>query len=96
MRVGGIGVWMGVGCPCPPVLNDIVTPRHLFQSLLIKSNNTPDLASNDCSKGVSHSVQSQESVTLFFDLFGKKNPKVQKDFPQILGLTGTKLYQRVL
>ena len=23
-------VWMGVGCPCPPVRNDIVTPRHLF------------------------------------------------------------------
>jgi len=21
---------MGVGCPCPPVRNDIVTPRHLF------------------------------------------------------------------
>ena len=26
----GFGVWMGVGCPCPPVRNDIVTPRHLF------------------------------------------------------------------
>ena len=24
------GVWMGVGCPCPPVRNDIVTPRHFF------------------------------------------------------------------
>ena len=24
------GVWMGVGCPCPPVRNDIVTPRHLL------------------------------------------------------------------
>ena len=23
---------MGVGCPCPPVRNDIVTPRHLFLS----------------------------------------------------------------
>ena len=23
-------VWMGVGCPCPPVRNDIVTPRHLL------------------------------------------------------------------
>ena len=21
---------MGVGCPCPPIRNDIVTPRHLF------------------------------------------------------------------
>ena len=27
---GWVGVWMGVGCPCPPVCNDIVTPRHLF------------------------------------------------------------------
>ena len=27
--VGGHGVWMGVGCPCPPVRNDVVTPRHL-------------------------------------------------------------------
>ena len=24
---------MGVGCPCPPVRNDIVTPRHLFYVL---------------------------------------------------------------
>ena len=27
-------MWMGVGCPCPPVRNDIVTPRHLFSFLL--------------------------------------------------------------
>ena len=27
---GGVGVRLGVGCPCPPVRNDIVTPRHLF------------------------------------------------------------------
>jgi len=26
----GRWVWMGVGCRCPPVRNDIVTPRHLF------------------------------------------------------------------
>ena len=26
----GVGVWMWVGCPCPPVRNDIVTPRHLL------------------------------------------------------------------
>ena len=25
-----IAVWMGVGCPCPLVRDDIVTPRHLF------------------------------------------------------------------
>ena len=25
----GVGVWMGVGCPCPPVRNDILTPLHL-------------------------------------------------------------------
>ena len=29
----GVGVWMGVGRPCPPVRNDIVTPRHLFLNL---------------------------------------------------------------
>ena len=23
-------MWLGFGCPCPPVRNDIVTPRHLF------------------------------------------------------------------
>ena len=29
--VGGeVGVRLGVGCPCPPVRDDIVTPRHLF------------------------------------------------------------------
>ena len=27
---GGHGVWMGVRCPCPPVRNNIVTPRHLL------------------------------------------------------------------
>ena len=24
---------MGVGCPCPPIRNDNVTPRHLFSAL---------------------------------------------------------------
>ena len=39
---------MGVGCPCPPVRNDIVTPRHLclciFGSQRKKSvcNSTPE------------------------------------------------------
>ena len=34
--VGGV-VWvrLGVGCPCPPVPNDIVTPRHLFSRLAL-------------------------------------------------------------
>ena len=27
---GGLVVWSGVGCSCPPVHNDIVTLRHLF------------------------------------------------------------------
>ena len=27
---GARGVKMGVGCPCPPVRNDMVTPRNLF------------------------------------------------------------------
>ena len=26
----GLVVWIRVGCLCPPVRNDIVTPRHLF------------------------------------------------------------------
>jgi len=30
----GVGVWMGVGRPCPPVRSDIVTPRHLFLTVL--------------------------------------------------------------
>ena len=30
--VGWARVWMGVTRPCPPVSNDIVTPRHLFLS----------------------------------------------------------------
>ena len=29
----GVGVLMGVGRPCPPVRNDIVTPRYLLSSL---------------------------------------------------------------
>ena len=28
----GRWVWIGVGCPCPPVRNDIVTPRHLLDA----------------------------------------------------------------
>ena len=32
-----VGVWMGVGCPCPPARNDIVTPRHLFINLRYES-----------------------------------------------------------
>ena len=33
-KAGWVGRWvsMGVGCPCPPLRNDIVTPRHLFSS----------------------------------------------------------------
>ena len=33
--VGGSrrGVLMGVRCPCPPIRNDNVTPRHLFTAL---------------------------------------------------------------
>ena len=26
----GVGLRLGVWCPCPPIRNDIVTPRHLF------------------------------------------------------------------
>ena len=34
-----LGVWMGVGCPCPPVRNDIVTlrsPKSLVSILSIR------------------------------------------------------------
>ena len=31
----GIGVWMGVGRPCPPIRNDIVTPRRLFNEISV-------------------------------------------------------------
>ena len=34
----GIGVWMGVGRPRPPIRNDIVTPRHLLSSGSMYSN----------------------------------------------------------
>ena len=27
---GRVSVWIRLGCPCPPVRNDIVTPRHLL------------------------------------------------------------------
>ena len=32
MIVCGVGIWvqMGVGCPCSPIRNNIVTPRHLL------------------------------------------------------------------
>ena len=30
LTVGWIGVWKGVGCPCPAVRNKFVTSRHLF------------------------------------------------------------------
>ena len=29
--VDWVGVRKGVGCPCPPIRNDVVTPRHLFR-----------------------------------------------------------------
>ena len=34
--VGRHTVWMGVGCPCPPVRSKIVTPRHLLSGVRIK------------------------------------------------------------
>ena len=38
--MGWARVWMGVVCPCPPVCNDIVTPRHLLCSI---SSGTPPI-----------------------------------------------------
>ena len=37
-------MWMGVGCPCPPVHNDIVTPRHLFYFIFLASRLSRRLA----------------------------------------------------
>ena len=34
---------MGVGCPCPPIHNYIVTPRHLFLSLPRQRRHPPAL-----------------------------------------------------
>ena len=31
---GWVGVWMGVGCPSPPVRNNIVTQHHLFNLMI--------------------------------------------------------------
>ena len=37
-------MWMGVDCPCPPVRNNIVTPRHLFSFLLVLTHDKRDLS----------------------------------------------------
>ena len=31
-----IRLWLGVGRPCPPVRNNIVTSRHLFHNFVLK------------------------------------------------------------
>ena len=36
---GELLVWSGVGCPCPHVRNDIVTPCHLFEYLFVLNMN---------------------------------------------------------
>ena len=43
----GRSVWMGVGCLCPPVRNDIVTPRHLFLPTLTFPKPCPIRLSDD-------------------------------------------------
>ena len=43
----GHWVWMGVGCPCPPVRNDIVTPRHLFSPDLLGVDVELDIVGSD-------------------------------------------------
>ena len=43
----GFGVGMEAGRPCPPVRNDIVTPRHLLQSGYSVSHLFPSVRSND-------------------------------------------------
>ena len=44
----GRWVWMGVGCPCPPVHNNVVTPRHLLNTsiALIKLINRGNICKN--------------------------------------------------
>ena len=37
----GRWVWIEAGCPCPHVRNEIVTPRHLF-STVIEAQTTED------------------------------------------------------
>ena len=32
----GVGVWMGVGCPCLPICNDIVTPFQLLYKWFVR------------------------------------------------------------
>ena len=71
-------MWMGVGCPCPPVRNDtIVAARHLFC--------VPSLISDL----VSLSPQSHEIThafnpdTLQFDEFGQKNNQWSNDSSKV-------------
>ena len=54
--LGSVGVWMDVGCPCPPVRNDIVTPRHLFifVSFLLRFNYKSELNSEHGSLNTSN------------------------------------------
>ena len=49
------GVRLGVGGPCPPIRNDIVTPRHLLRAVSVLQNE-PKLRS---------SAQSEWSILLF-------------------------------
>ena len=40
---GVVGVRLGVGCPCPPLRNDIVNLHHLYAQLSILSSDTEEM-----------------------------------------------------
>ena len=56
---------MGVWCPCPPVRNDIVTPRHLLSGLTICCQKLSQT-------NLQNSLCKIELKTLNFSLFSKR------------------------
>ena len=60
--------WMGFECPCPPVRNDIVTPRHLFSRSrrFVFSPESPGCRRKHASKVNTHNSCSKRQVDLSF------------------------------
>ena len=54
---------MGLGCPCPPVRNDIVTPRHLFISFYLRDLNL--IAELSSSNQLTVTISKLSVLTLF-------------------------------
>ena len=63
---GGLGVWMGVGCPCPPVRNNIVTLHHLFSSLLVLTHDKQGLSELAKNKIIKKVISVQNCVENLF------------------------------